>query len=447
MDEFQRHVMDELRTLKSRQNAILLLICILIVWLCGLSLGSDITIAVQDRQQFGQADFPYIYYMTVEHLPVERRDETLNVLKFAICSLNSRVVIEQQLPVPIDDTLVRIDTRALGWEHTFPEFLKEHYPYVVQRGALCLLIKADFFIQAAMDQTVSGGFYHRFIFGKELKTIDEFKQLLGVSPEADYRHGHIEARSGVSVQGVRLITAIPTSRRADFWITDDIEQIDRKRDPLEHLDLSHKPDAHEAIGALPKSVASTGALGSLQTYALANGAGVIQEKAPTNIVVDHTGIRGVEILNPVSCITCHQEGLRPIKTNALRQYIQSGADVFAKYETQVAIEQFHLTNIQTLLDRGNYDYSVILEAINGFTPKENAEAFAAVIRFYDAPLTLERAAQELLCTPEQLQHALAVYGNLPPRLAQLAHGIPIPRDAWEEVFPVAYEAMRRWRAK
>lgn len=445
--DFERHVMDRLDRIERRQTVLLVLACIFVVWLCGLTLGSDITIAVQDRQQFPQAEWPYIYYLTVENLPAERREETLRVLNFVICSLNNRVVIEQQLPVQLDDTLVRIDTRSLNWQTTFPAFIQQHYPYVAKRGSLCLVIKADFFIQAAMDQTVSGGFYHRFIFGKEIKKLGEFKELLGVSPEQTYRHGHIEARSGVSVNGVRLITTIPTNRRLDFWVTDDVQELSRDRDPLEHLDLTHKIDAHEAIGFLPKTVAATGEIGGLMTFMLANGEDNFQAKAPSNIVVDHTGIRGVEIINPLSCVACHREGLRPIAVNGLRQLISSGADVYARYDKQVAIEQFHLTDIQKLLDRGSSDYAVIIEAINGYTPEDNADAFVKVIRAYDAPVTLDGAARDLLCKPEDLKHALAVYGALPARLAALAHGTPIPRDAWEEVYYVALEAMARWRAK
>lgn len=437
--------MDRLDRIERRQTVLLVLACIFVVWLCGLSLGSDITIAVQDRQQFAADQHPYLYYFGTGHLPAERRDEVAAVLMFAICSLNDEQVVEQQLPVQIAPTVWRIDTRQVGWEHALPKMLKTYYPYSYADGQVLLLIRADWFIASALDQTVTGNSYFELLYGKAPKDLNEFLSFLGATQKASLEYGHIESRSGVAVQGTRLVKTLPTLGREDVWITFDTEEINRKTDPLENLDRSQKFDASEIIGALPKSVAATGELGHLQVYGLANAAGQMQTTAPANIVTDGTGIRGVEIRNGISCISCHTTALQPLKDNALRQFITSGAEAYADYKTQREIERFHLSRLDTMIQRHNEDYARIIWAINQMTPEQNSAAFQSVVRGYDKPLGLADAARELWCKPDDMRHSLALYGRLPARLSQLAHGLPIQRSSWESEYRIALAALQQWR--
>lgn len=445
MDDFEARVTERLDRIEKRQTALLVLACVCVIWLCGLSLGSDLTIAVQDRQQFAVSDWSYLYYFGTGHLDRTKRDEAAAVLMFAICSLNDEPVIEQQLPVQVAPTVWRLDTRQVGWQHALPKMLKTYYPYSYADGQVLLLVRADWFVQAALDQTVTGNSYFELIYGKAPKNLNEFLGFLGTTQKTSLELGHIEARSGVAVQGTRLIKTLPTLGRQDVWITFDAEEINRKTDPLENLDRSQKFDASEIIGALPKSVASTGEMGHLQVYGLANAQGQMQTKAPANIVTDHTNIRGVEILNACSCISCHASALQPLKDNALRKFIVSGAEAYADYKTQTEIERFHLSRLDTMIERHNEDYARIVWAINAMTPELNAAAFRSVVQAYDSPLSLADAARELWCKPDDLRHALALYGRLPARLSQLAHGLPIPRSSWESEYRIAWAALQQWR--
>lgn len=443
-NEYQQ-LRDDIAGLQRRTTALLIVVCIIIGWLASLSFGSDIEIALADRATLPQSDWPYTYYFTLEATPQEHREVLEDVLCFAACSLSDSVVIEHQLPHNIFGVW-RIDTRGLGWEKTLPALLKAHYPYSSYQGELPMLVRADWFVQFALDQEVGGDAYFELIFGESPKKLDQFLGLLKAEAGSPFEFGHIEDRSGVSLTGTRLIATLPTRTRQGLWITYDSAELNQQTDPLEHLDRKMKFDASEVIGALPKTVASTGQIGHLQVYALFNANGDNQTKAPANIVTDSTGTRGVEIRNAMSCIACHAEGLRPLKVNALKEFVRSGAESYADYKTREQIERFHLTQLGTIIQRHNEDYAAILHAINGLTPEQNSQAFSAVIKRYDAPLTLETAAAELGCSVQELTLAMGYAGPLPARIAQLAHGGATHRSTFETEYRTLVGALSRWRS-
>lgn len=434
----------EIRQLRMQMRAMMMLICILIVVVVGQAFAGDADTALADRSSIPQSEWPYIYYFGTETADAEQRELLAKVLAFTICSLNDEVVIEHQLPRNVNG-VYRIDTRQLGWE-SLPALLRDHYPYTPERGQLPLVVRADWFVQFAMDQEVGGDAYFRLLFGKDAPgTLDQFLSLLETQPGSKFEHGHIEDQSGVANSGTRLIATIPTKRRSDLWITYDAEELNTDTDPLEHLDRSQKFDASEIIGALPKTVSATGEIGHLQVYALSDSAGKLQNKAPAAIVTDHTGLRGVEIRNASSCIACHLEGLRPLSVNALREFVKSGAEAYADYKSREQIERFHLTQLGKLIERHNEDYAAVLLAINGLTPEENAKSFASTIKAYDKPLTIDDAARELTVTPRELALALAKYGQLPARVAKLAQGGTIQRSQWEFEYRTVVAAVRQWQ--
>lgn len=435
---------DEIAALRRRTTALLVVVCVIIGWLASLSFGNDFEIALADRQTLPVSDWPYTYYFSMEAAPPQHRETLEQILCFAVCSLNDEVVIEHQLPVNVFGCW-RIDTRGLGWETALPALIKQHYPYSSYQGELPLVVRADWFVQFALDQETGGDAYYRLIFGTPPKTLNDFLGLLQVETASPFEHGHIEDRSGVANSGTRLIATMPTRRRQDLWITYDSEELNKATDPLENLAAKGTFDANEIIGALPKSVASSGVIGHLQVYALANATGELQTKAPAAIVTDSTGTRGVEIRNAMSCIACHSEGLRPLKQNAFKEFVRSGAEAYSDYKTREKIERFHLTQLDKLLSRHNEDYAAILHAVNGLTPEANAKAFSEVIRQYDAPITMESAAAELGCTVRELTLAMGYAGALPARIAQLPHGGEVKRSTWEPEYRTVLAALSRWR--
>jgi hypothetical protein len=84
------------------------------------------------------------------------------------------------------------------------------------------------------------------------------------------------------------------------------------------------------------------------------------------------------------------------------------------------------------------------------TPEKFTAAFIAAVRAYDAEVTLEQAAREVGCTPEDLKLAIAYQSaqgvNVGARLAQLPHGVAVARDRWEaELNYSAQLYVKYWR--
>jgi hypothetical protein len=413
--------------------------------------------ALRDRAAQPQQEYPFLYYLTTDNLSPDDRERTGKVLAFVIPSLSSGTNLNSQLPQEVRPGLYRIHTGFLGWQTVLPDLIRKDYPYSGKKGSLPLVIRADWFIQYAMDQTRSKDAYFRLLFSdKPIKKLEDFLAQFDADLTSNFTFAHIEGASRVAVNDVRLITTVPTRRRTDCWITYDYVEINRNTDPLENLargikDGKHGHDASEVIVGIPKSLPGTGETGALQAYALANGAGDIQEVAPTNIVVDGTGVRGVEIVNPVSCVSCHVEGLRSPTTSALRQYLESGAQAYINdLATQQEVDRFHLTEIQKWIERANEDYEAAIRACNGYTALENATAFRITIQDYDRPLTIRDAARELYVPVEELEFALgwvtASGKKMPARIASLAHGGTINRDSWESSYHFMPRVLAAWRS-
>jgi len=86
------------------------------------------------------------------------------------------------------------------------------------------------------------------------------------------------------------------------------------------------------------------------------------------------------------------------------------------------------------------------------TAEANALNYRNVLRDYEAPLNLWRAAHELGATDEELRNALAYATagkiDLGPRFSVLAHGQEvIPRTVYAEGYLKAYELLKRWRER
>lgn len=411
----------------------------------GLPYGGDLAIALRDRSQFDKSVHPYVYYFSTAEVPEEHQLKLARVLRFTVCSLSMSQVIEEHIPRRVAPTLFRIRTDKLGWEKTLPAMLKQHYPYNPTRGLAPLVIRADWFVCAAMDQSDSGA-YFPLLLGKDIKHIDEFYAAFGMQKKSKYDFGWIEDQSGVARNRTRLIQARPTTARTDIWSTFDVRDLRLTNDPLQHLDRKVVYDASEVIAAIPKVSTHLGKAGSLQAYALSDGEGAIQSKAPADIVVDHTGLRGPEIINGASCVACHVEGLRSPTTNALRQYVQSGAVAAAqRKEVQREVERFYLTDINRLLRRANEDYQTIVKYVTaGWSTQTLSTEFALVYRRYDQALDLEHAAIELRTKAESLKQALAYAPKLNARAAALVHGQSMPRTVFEDEYRTLKQHVDLW---
>lgn len=298
------------------------------------------------------------------------------------------------------------------------------------------MIRADWLTVQLADANESPAYYE-LLLGKVPATRDEWLSLLGVDKQADplLRFGMIEENSGVAKQKTRWLESFPTLA-GYAWGTRDALKITPENDPLEHPDGQFKHDGEEWIVGIPKLSLTTRTRGVLQVYLLSNGDGKRVDKAPVDLVEDATRFRGTaEIRNPGSCVQCHGDGLNKPTENGVERYILSGAELYALGRNELAeVEAFHLGRVS--LDRDNADYQSIVTALTGLDGEDASAAFRRAVDRYDKPLRLPDVARELGVAEVAAKNAIANQTGqgkpLAARLAGLAYGRTIPREAFED---------------
>ncbi len=394
-------------------------------------------------------------YLSLAECPTERRDELEKVLRFVVPSLSSRAYLGDQLPQRVPGSnLLRLNLEGLGWLKTWEGVIASQYvpvyrPDLVPAKAVPLVVNGYWFAATMMDSQLTGDSQYRLLYGTPPKNVKEFQAHWQVNAKTDLSFGRVEGNSGVNVQLTRILENQASGNRGYSWVTFDSRVVAGKSDPLENLTARPiKHDASELIAGIPKHL--SGQSGTLQAYFLANGKGERQEKAPADIVTDTTGTRGVEIRNTLSCIACHEAGIREPTLDQYRTYILSGARITTTEKaTQQEIDRYLDSPIAKEIRRNNEDYSAGVALCNGLTAKENSLAFKNIIRAWDAPVAPEQAASELYVAPEEWRLALGNYSrtyNLTGRLALMAQGQSISRQQWESNYALAQQVLHAWHA-
>jgi hypothetical protein len=422
----------------------------ILILLAAVAASPEADAAKLDRQQFPLTEWPYLYYTTTATVPDDQRDALAATLRFVMPSLSAKTDLGPQLPVRVTETLYRIDTRAYGWETTWPAVLLKHYPFAPEQqavGLAPLVVRADWIVAALMDPVETGDAQYQLLYGgKPPRTAAEFLEFWGIQKDPEYIFGTVEGQSGVSVERVRLIENRPGAKRNYGWITHDSRNASGENDPLENLPDRAKFDAQELIVGIPKWYG--GKSGMLQAYFLANGKGERQDKAPADIVVDHSGIRGVEIRNTISCIACHKTGINAPTSDAFRAYVASGARVFADKVQQEKIDRYLGSDVAKEVTRNSADYADGILLVNGLASEDNNKQFIAAVHAYDADVTLEQAARELYVPKETFRLALGDYSRnygLSGRLAFLAQDQPISRRQFNSNYQLSLKVLALWK--
>ncbi len=436
------------------------------------------TVAIRDRELAlaagaGRGDIYYlshgIVFKNPDHYKLTDPNIAAAVMAFITASTSNQQIIERCTPYPIGEALGRIDLYDLKWDFKTDEntwfwhnYLTERYPYgtfkfdpttnkVVRTAPL--VIRVDWLIQEIVDQSESDLYLQLLYSGKPPKNRDEFLEFWSVSNDINERMAFVERRSGVAKENIRWLEHRPVARAYGFaWGTRDSAVIDANSDPLEHLTGDFKHDAEEWLVAIPKLSKKTFERGVLMAALLNNAQGEIQAKAPADIVIDKTGVRGVEIRNPLSCYLCHPKGINETTEPDFISYLESGAIKNEKDRDRAElIERLHLSKLDALITRNQDDYVRGVQLATGHDSTELMKALENIVRGYDADVDLKQAAAELWMEPDELAKAIA-YGSesrkidISGRLAGLAHGRPMPRERWEEEYVFAWEAKQLWLA-
>lgn len=322
---------------------------------------------------------------------------------------------------PVDGearTIFRIDLRDIGWEVADWELVVKHYPYAINfRDGLARSVytatgttelpylRADWFVFATSQPPL----YHDLVGIP--KTLAELEQQLGVNRVQNIQNRKV-ARAGfgqskVSVNN-RMIERHPLNQGSgayhisyDFATNDNAQNF--FENPLGPVDanlsqqVAFKHDGGEVIFNLPNG---------FQAYALVTAAGQRLSLAPTAIVHDDS-MPGGAIINGLSCISCHYQGMKPenpqqvAKLDQVRDLALQNFRRFSGEERELIGELFvEQETLKRLLDSDSRRFQNALK-LAGLTPTAN-EPVRALFNQFAADLTLNTVASEVGLTADEV---------------------------------------------
>lgn len=366
-------------------------------------------------------------YFSLLHLwnNPEVTDETLNVTAIALSKLVNSLSWERKLTVPvfIEKTgyLMAVDLADYGWEKG------EQWNSVINRDPYRLSfsenkqvadlekqineltdnplgeplwVRADWFVVEASRPPL----YHKLL---DLpKKIGELEKILEVDVESDFLKSRIVRagliKSGVSNQN-RVVDRHP-SKYGYYWKSYDFAPRKIKSDilafPLGPVfaanpfnNVAFEADGGEMIFTLPN--------GLMACY-LAKSNGDQLDTAPIEIVEDKLALanQGHSIINGISCISCHAEGVKPFKDELRQAHILKG---IGREKLEEILKDQPELNKTLDIDKKSF-LDALRQVVEPFLKKpgqfddsfqRDTEPLAQISSLYFTPLTIETLKYEL----------------------------------------------------
>ena len=409
--------------------------------------------AERDREQFQVVDENGQTRNSPTHFYLVADPVAANVLRWVLSSTSRQPIVERCWPVPVVPYLYRIDLNDLQWRREDWHTVLQNHPY----GGYSLLVRGDWLIAELLDGTISSkastdgvSSYERLLYGEQLpKTKAEFLKFWGVDEDVANARVVIDGNSPVAVAGLRWIERRDCLGEAeDLWFTRDTQRLGTNS-PLERPGGDFREDGSEYIVSRTKFSLDGTRTGRVQYYALAGGDGTIVREAPATLVTDFKQSRGRGVIvSPLSCIRCHVEGIRPLDRSEFVTIVEdlkplAITPLRTSAEALEALQLKHYNPLTKEQQRATEDYIDAVQMHTGGTPEMLVEAIDTILSGYDAPLSLERAAQELGVQPDLLKEKVLAYSTLrigrtaqpaPAGMLSLVTGRKIPRALFEESF-------------
>lgn len=454
--------------------------------------------ALADLQRQPPALRPYLRYLSLEAIAGPEREEFRKALTFTVNSLSR----ESELVAPRLATpdLVVLNIQDYGWDARVYEKLADRDPYfhvqlekvveiqtkeevgyrtpsgawvttgtrpVTKRekkkvtaaapwlpaaeiAQLILLtqsqapiLRADWFLVQANIQVNRGGAgYYNFL---GLKNRADLEKLVALDRKAAQRVRRevaaIITESGVALNNRQIYRF--QSITGGYWETRDVNDNLNQRNAVRVLNGDFVHDAEEIYASLPNG---------LFVMAASNAQGALQDSVPDAIAADRQSTSNDLRIHPMlSCVRCHQEGLRPIDDWS-RRFYRDDVQLQSPDESKLRrLKQLYLGDLERWLKRDREDYTDALQKTNGLTPAENARVLGRVWQQYqDTTVTGQQLALELGVTYPEMLTAFKGYaksGSLDVVLLGYLKvpEIPARREYIEEAFAVAQQALGRYR--
>lgn len=401
-----------------------------------------------------QRDHKFARYFTLTNLfNAGFTDDEMQTYRLALSklvnSLSWHRSIVQPLPVDAHNTVLRVDTRTLGWgEEVWPAIIEAN-PYSVRfdeddldskfctsaTGCDIPHVRADWFVAAASRPPL----YHtvmqvpgtlKDLLAKHFSQIDLEKDI---KQESVVRVGF--SNSGVS-QNNRMLEW-HHSPYGSFWLSYDFAGNKGRKELVRHplgpgsgeTDFEH--DGGEIIFSLPNG---------LQGYMLIDAKGNRLDKGPTQIVSDPKRPDRA-VTNGVSCMSCHYRGVIS-KADKIRPVVQANKKTYndpelilALYPPQKEIDELF-----------NEDASRFTRAVNEVGIKELTETGEPIVNMsfrFDTEVDARNAAAELGLKLDDFLSRLRGNPTVQDRLVALTvEGGTMKRETFANQFPFVVEGFR-----
>ena len=333
-----------------------------------------------------------------------------------------------------------------------------------QTQSKCPILRADWFLKQVSTQEGAIAGYYDFL---GLKSRDDYFQLIGFDKKAaqdrEREVATIVLKSGVS-EYPRQIFRFGANDGGSWQTKDVFNRTTADRNAVNALDGDLKHQAERHYGLLSNG---------LFAYYLCDAQGKQQNFAPPEVGSDSTASNnGMRIHIFKSCVSCHKEGLKPIKDvgrviwrDRNKLVVASTKDHEEAKKKFDRLEQLYLLPYQPLFDRDNAQFTQTIAELNGadWTTSKNSLTFARIYKEWaETDVDTVQAALEVGdgLTDKLLIAALKKWGTpkkdggmgqiLPPTLQfftredELGRAAPLPmlREHFEEVYPIIQYAVR-----
>ena len=432
-----------------------------------VTLREELVAIARDVNGLDRTLQPTARYLTLTNLsnlrngagaPVESEDQ-LDIYRAAVSKLLNSLSRGGRIVVPkaVDAarTIYRIDLRDYGWTaKDWENYVVRGYPYGLRgvdgrseqdlakaTGSGMAVVRADWFVFAASQPPL----YHDLL--RLPATEQELERQLGLDTQANLKAGRA-VRAGFRLSGVSQGNRLIERHEAGagmYWKSYDFTPLQRTgghdlfRSPLgpvgagltSNPDREFRHDGGEMIFTLPNG---------LHAYLLATAEGKRIDRGPTEIVQDRKRRDGA-ILNGISCMACHDQGMKYARDEAMEKFVdevgpvalKAGLDrreVHAVQDLYAGPEKLHAV-VKADEDR----YKAALEqAIPGYK-----QAFDPVNKLYlrfKEDVRLETLAAEFGEEDATVLRRLRESrdADLESIAAQFESGLGFPRASWLDQF-------------
>jgi hypothetical protein len=285
------------------------------------------------------------------------------------------------------------------------------------------IFRADWFMVYALQAPA----YYIFFGVKNLADLQKLARFSQRDNDLATR-GVVSDSSEVAIhQRATQFTPTPLG----WWLeTFDYLTSVQEDDLLEDL-LSQRRDAGELIFNLPNG---------LQGYGLVNDSAKndLIDFADPNVASDtRTPLRSKLVWTAVSCITCHDAGVKDV-VDEVRLLANDKVALLVKKKADFrsVVDKFStpLAGPDSPIARGQAMYARAVAAVTrGWTPKKLAQAVSdMLVRYLQEPVDLQVAALDTGFKPDQIMDLIGRLRGPNHTLTQLWMKRPVRRDQWQE---------------